>query len=111
MHRWCGDPGSSGTAQGSGTDGRISAPTRVEVVDGRPGDLDAADLAEDPEARGHTMARHWRCLIGWHDWRLIPTGKHDAYSACARCGKHDWVRHLSRHVDGRHDSSNLPPGG
>jgi hypothetical protein len=56
------------------------------------------------------MAMHWRCLIGVHQWRLVQTGRRDAYSECVRCGKHDWVRHLNRHVGGR-SSGNLPPGG
>ena len=42
------------------------------------------------------MARHWRCLIGRHDWRTVETPDRDKYAECTRCGKHDWRRLLTK---------------
>jgi hypothetical protein len=36
--------------------------------------------------------KHWRCLIGQHDWREVTTPDRDKYAECTRCGKHDWSR-------------------
>jgi hypothetical protein len=59
--------------------------------------LDAAALKGHPRTKEEClMARHWRCLIGRHDWRTVETPAGDKYAECTRCGKHDWRRLVPR---------------
>jgi hypothetical protein len=56
------------------------------------------------------MARHWRCLIGRHDWREVETPDRDKYAECTSCEKRDWQR-LLRHTSSEWRGGNMPPGG
>jgi hypothetical protein len=57
------------------------------------------------------MARNWRCLLGRHDWREVETPDRDRYAECTRCGKTDWQRTVPRHVGGKLQGLDPPPGG
>jgi hypothetical protein len=58
------------------------------------------------------MAKDWRCLIGWHDWREVevemPEGR-DKCAECTRCGKRDWRRILTR-TTSQWRGGDAPPG-
>ena len=36
------------------------------------------------------VAKHWRCVIGRHDWRKFETSEGEKGAECSRCGKRDW---------------------
>lgn len=56
------------------------------------------------------MARHWRCLIGRHDWRKVETPDGDQFAECSRCGRHDWRRLVPR-TSSQWRGGSMPPGG
>jgi hypothetical protein len=55
------------------------------------------------------MAKDWRCLMGWHDWREVEMPDRDKCAECTRCGKRDWRRLLTR-TSGQYRRGDPPPG-
>jgi hypothetical protein len=62
-----------------------------------------------PSRGGLAMARDWRCLVGWHDWREVEMPDRDKCAECTRCGKRDWRRLLTR-TSGQWRGGDPPPG-
>jgi hypothetical protein len=57
--------------------------------------------------KGGVMAKRWRCIVGWHDWRKFETPDGEKGAECSRCGKRDWHYGEPPHMSSKW---RVPPG-